>query len=592
MTVALTTSHACGDTLAPLITQTLGDFFDAMAARQGEHEALVSRHQGLRLSYGELKRQVDQLASSLLRSGLRKGDRVGIWAHNGVEWVLMQLATAKVGVILVNINPAYRASEVEYALNKVGCRALVTMTRFKTSDYLAMLRELAPELAACAPGELRAARLPDLRLVVHLDGAGAPPSETALQGGKQTAGRSGGRLGGAQPEPGMLRFTDWLAQGSSTDPMVAQAAAQLTAFDPINIQFTSGTTGFPKGATLTHSNILNNGYFIGEAMRLTAADRLCIPVPLYHCFGMVLGNLACLTHGATIVYPNDGFDPLFTLQTVQDEACTGLHGVPTMFIAMLDHPRFAEFDMGTLRTGIMAGSPCPTEVMKRVVRDMHLSEITIAYGMTETAPVSCQSSTDTPLDKRVSTVGQVQPHLEVKIIDPQTAATVPPGTPGELCTRGYSVMHGYWGDAQKTQEAIDAEGWMHTGDLATMDAEGYVNIVGRIKDMVIRGGENIYPREVEEFLYRHPMVQDVQVVGVPDAKYGEELCAWIIAKPGLSPTDDDIRAFCQGQIAHYKIPRHIRFVQSFPLTITGKVQKFKIREAMQRELGVQAEHTA
>ncbi|SCC92093.1 putative acyl-CoA synthetase YngI [Thiomonas sp. X19] len=565
MTDVLTTSYACGDKPAPLITQTLGDFFDAMAARQGEHEALVSRHQGLHLSYAELKREVDRLASSLLRSGLRKGDRVGIWAHNGVEWVLMQLATAKVGVILVNINPAYRTSEVEYALNKVGCRALVTMTRFKTSDYLAMLRELAPELATCAPGGLRAARLPDLRLVVHL---------------------------GLEAEPGMLRFADWLAQGSGADPMVAQAAAQLAAFDPINIQFTSGTTGFPKGATLTHSNILNNGYFIGEAMRLTAADRLCIPVPLYHCFGMVLGNLACLTHGATIVYPNDGFDPLLTLQTVQEEACTGLHGVPTMFIAMLDHPRFAEFDMGTLRTGIMAGSPCPTEVMKRVVRDMHLSEITIAYGMTETAPVSCQSSTDTPLDKRVSTVGQVQPHLEVKIIDPQTRATVPPGTPGELCTRGYSVMHGYWGDAEKTQEAIDPEGWMHTGDLATMDAEGYVNIVGRIKDMVIRGGENIYPREVEEFLYRHPMVQDVQVVGVPDAKYGEELCAWIIAKAGTSPTGDDIREFCKGQIAHYKIPRHIRFVQSFPMTITGKVQKFKIREAMQRELGVQPERTA
>ncbi len=565
MADVLTTSYACGGTLAPLITQTLGDFFDAMAMRQGEHEALVSRHQGLRLSYAQLKREVDRLASSLLRSGLRKGDRIGIWAHNGVEWVLMQLATAKVGVILVNINPAYRTSEVEYALNKVGCRALVTMTRFKTSDYLAMLRELAPELATCAPGELRAARLPELRLVVTL---------------------------GDAEQPGMLRFADWMAQGSPDDPALAPAAASLDAHDPINIQFTSGTTGFPKGATLTHSNILNNGYFIGEAMRLTAADRLCIPVPLYHCFGMVLGNLACLTHGATIVYPNDGFDPLLTLQTVQEEACTGLHGVPTMFIAMLDHPRFAEFDMGTLRTGIMAGSPCPTEVMKRVVRDMHLSEITIAYGMTETAPVSCQSSTDTPLDKRVSTVGQVQPHLEVKIIDPQSGATVPPGTPGELCTRGYSVMHGYWGDAQKTQEAIDPEGWMHTGDLATMDSEGYVNIVGRIKDMVIRGGENIYPREVEEFLYRHPMVQDVQVVGVPDAKYGEELCAWIIAKPGMSPTDDDIRTFCQGQIAHYKIPRHIRFVQSFPLTITGKVQKFKIREAMQQELGVQAEHTA
>ncbi|HUX73257.1 MAG TPA: AMP-binding protein [Steroidobacteraceae bacterium] len=565
MTLALTVSCADGERRTPLITQTLGDFFDAMAQRQGTHEALVSRHQGRRLSYAELKREVDRLASAMLRSGLAKGDRAGIWAHNCAEWLLMQMATAKIGVILVNINPAYRTAEVEYALNKAGCKALVTMTKFKSSDYLAMLRELAPELATAEPGALCAARLPQMRLIVHLD---------------------------AHAEPGMLRFADWAALGSPADPRLAQAAAQLSAHEPINIQFTSGTTGLPKGATLTHSNILNNGYFVGEAMKLTAADRLCIPVPLYHCFGMVLGNLACITHGATVIYPNDAFDPLLNLQTVQDEACTGLHGVPTMFIATLDHPRFKEFDLSTLRTGIMAGSPCPTEVMRRVVCDMHLPEITIAYGMTETAPVSCQSSTDTPLERRVSTVGRVQPHLQVKIIDPQTGDIVPPGAPGELCTRGYSVMHGYWGDEENTRAAIDAEGWMHSGDLATMDADGYVNIVGRIKDMVIRGGENIYPREIEEFLYRHPLVQDVQVVGVPDSKYGEELCAWIIAKPGTRPGEADIRAFCTGRIAHYKIPRHIRFVPSFPLTITGKVQKFKIRDAMMAELGVNERPTA
>ena len=563
--MALTTSYACGSREQPLITQTLGDFFDAMAARQGAREALVACHQQRRLSWTELAREVDVLASAMLRSGLARGDRVGIWAHNCVEWVLMQLATAKVGIVLVNINPAYRVAEVEYALDKVGCKALVLMPEFRTSDYLGMMRELAPELASCAPGDLHAARLPQLRLLVQL---------------------------GQAAEPGMLRFGEWMRRGSAGDPEVSRTAATLGPDDPINIQFTSGTTGFPKGATLTHSNILNNGYFIGEAMKLTQDDRLCIPVPLYHCFGMVLGNLACITHGAAIVYPNSAFDPLLTLQAVQAERCTGLHGVPTMFIAMLDHPRFREFDMGTLRTGIMAGSPCPVEVMKRVVSDMHLSQITIAYGMTETSPVSCQSSTDTPLDRRVSTVGLVQPHLEVKIVDPADGHTVEPGVAGELCTRGYSVMHGYWGDEQRTHEAIDEEGWMHTGDLATMDAEGYVNIVGRIKDMVIRGGENIYPREIEEFLYRHPMVQDVQVVGVPDAKYGEELCAWVIPKPGTSPTEDDIRGFCQGQIAHYKIPRYIRFVQSFPLTITGKVQKFKIRDAMKDELGLQEQRTA
>ncbi|MDP3136132.1 MAG: AMP-binding protein [Burkholderiaceae bacterium] len=562
---ALTLSHDEGSTQVPLIEETIGQHFDAMARRHPQREALVSCHQGVRLSYRELHRQADQLASALLRQGLQKGDRAGIWAHNGREWLLMQLATAKVGVVLVNINPAYRVSELEYALNKVGCQLLVTMTAFKSSDYLAMVRELVPELARSAPGALRAARAPALRTVVHL---------------------------GSQEEAGMLRFEDFLARGLRHDPAVVRTAGTLKNTDPINVQFTSGTTGFPKGATLTHRNILNNGFFVGECMKLSPEDRLCVPVPLYHCFGMVMGNLACLTHGATIVYPNDGFDPLSVLQTVQDEKCTGLHGVPTMFIAELDHPRFQAFDLSTLRTGIMAGSPCPIEVMKRVVSDMHMSEVTIAYGMTETSPVSCQSSTETPLEQRVSTVGVVQPHLAIKVIDPETGDTVPVGEAGEFCTQGYSVMHGYWDDEEKTWEAIDAEGWMHTGDLATMDAEGYVNIVGRIKDMVIRGGENVYPREIEEFLYRHPAVADVQVVGVPDAKYGEELCAWIIVKRDHSVSAEDIQAFCRGQIAHYKVPRHIRFVDGFPMTITGKIQKFVMREHMKQELLLEEARTA
>jgi fatty-acyl-CoA synthase len=565
----LSRSLACGATDVPLIEQTLGACFNDMVERQPDHEALVSVHQKRRLTYRELQTHARRLASALLGLGLMPGDRVAIWSHNNTEWLLMQLATAEVGLILVNINPAYRTSEVEYALNKVGCKLLVTMARFKTSDYLGMLRELAPEWAHGEPGRLESQQLPHLHTVVWIDQAG--------QG---------------EDEPGLMRFSDLLAKGDESDARVAATAAQLLPTDPINIQFTSGTTGFPKGATLTHRNILNNGFFIGECMKLTAADRLCIPVPLYHCFGMVLGNLACLTHGSTIVYPNDGFDPLTVLQTVQDERCTGLHGVPTMFIAELDHPRFKEFDLSTLRTGIMAGSPCPTAVMQRVVDDMHLSEITIAYGMTETSPVSCQSSTDTPLAKRVSTVGQVQPHLAVKIIDTESSEVVAPGKSGELCTRGYSVMHGYWDDPTKTAEAIDADGWMHTGDLATMDTEGYVNIVGRIKDLVIRGGENIYPREIEEFLYRHPAVQDVQVVGVPDAKYGEELCAWIVLKPGQTTTDVELREFCKGKIAHYKVPKYMRFVNEFPMTVTGKIQKFKIRDAMKDELGLTENRTA
>ncbi len=561
----LVTSYDRGNQDTPLIEQTIGDFFDAMVSRFPDNEALVSCHQQRRYTYRELQQESNRLASALLGLGLQKGDRVGIWSHNNVQWVLTQIATAKAGIVLVNINPAYRIAELEYALNKVGCKTLITMTSFKTSDYLEMIRAIAPEISGAAPGSLQAARVPSLKTVVHL---------------------------GEENVPGMMRFTDLMAGGDPADARLARIGATLTSTEPINIQFTSGTTGFPKGATLTHRNVLNNGFFIGEAMRLTPADRLCIPVPLYHCFGMVLGNLACLTHGSTIVYPNDAFDPLLVLQAVQQERCTGLHGVPTMFIAELDHPRFKEFDLSTLRTGIMAGSPCPIEVMKRVVSDMHLSEVTIAYGMTETSPVSCQSTTDTPLEKRVSTVGKTQPHLEVKIVDPDTGKTVPVGTSGELCTRGYSVMHGYWDDPEKTAEAVDAEGWMHTGDLAVMDTEGYVNISGRIKDMVIRGGENIYPREIEEFLYRHPGVQDVQVVGVPDKKYGEELCAWIVPRAGASIDEASVREFCKGQIAHYKVPRYIRFVEAFPMTVTGKVQKFKMREQMKQELQLAEEKTA
>ncbi len=550
-------SYARGATEPALIEQTIGDFFDAMVARQPDALALVSRHEGQRFSYRELQAASNRLASALLKTGLVPGDRVGIWSHNNVAWVLMQIATAKAGLVLVNINPAYRTSEVEYALNKVGCKALVTMPRFKTSDYLGMLRELG------------AKKLPQLQAIYWIDAPGQGAAEA-----------------------GMTRFSTLLEHGDPLDAHVAEVQQGLKATDPINIQFTSGTTGFPKGATLTHRNILNNGFFIGECMQLTPADKLCIPVPMYHCFGMVLGNLACLTHGSAIVYPNDGFDALTVLETVQAERCTGLHGVPTMFIAELDHPRFAEFDLSSLRTGIMAGTACPIEVMKRVVEQMHLSQITIAYGMTETSPVSCQSSTTTPLDKRVTTVGTVQPHIEIKIVDPETGATVPRGQSGEFCTRGYSVMHGYWDDEPRTREAIDADGWMHTGDLAVMDAEGYVNIVGRIKDLVIRGGENIYPREIEEFLYRHPKVQDVQVVGLPDKRYGEELCAWIITKPGQTVTADEIRDFCKGQIAHYKVPKYIQFVDAFPMTVTGKIQKFKIRDEMKIQLGLDEEKTA
>jgi fatty-acyl-CoA synthase len=549
----LTRSYVHGASSVPLIGTTIGEHLDGAVARWAEHDALVVRSQSVRWTYAELALRVEAFAAGLLALGLEPGDRVGIWSPNNAEWVVTQFATAKAGLVQVNINPAYRLTELEYALNKVGCRALVTATRFKSSDYLAMLADLGR------------ARLPCLETIIVI---------------------------GDGTLPGAILFDAVAARGGTAErALLAQIGARLQFDDAINIQFTSGTTGAPKGATLSHHNILNNGYFIGESLALTERDRVCIPVPLYHCFGMVLGNLACVTHGAAMVYPGEAFDPLAVLETVAAERCTGLYGVPTMFIAELDHPEFRRFDLTSLRTGIMAGSPCPIEVMKRVVGDLHMAEVTIAYGMTETSPVSFQTSVADPLDKRVSTVGRIHPHVEVKIVDAE-GRVVPPGTPGELCTRGYSVMLGYWDDPARTDEAIDRAGWMHTGDLATLDDEGYCNIVGRIKDMVIRGGENVYPREVEEFLYRHPAVADVQVIGVPDARMGEELCAWIKLKPGVAASAEDIRAFCQGQIAHYKIPRYVKFVDGFPMTVTGKIQKYVMREQMKQELGLAEARTA
>jgi fatty-acyl-CoA synthase len=558
-------SYVSGVSAQPLLGQTIGDCFDATCAAHPHVPALISRHQKIAWTYAQMKERVDALAAGLLALGLEPGDRIGVWAPNCAEWALTQFATAKAGLILVNINPAYRLSEAEYALNKVGCKAIVTAIAHRTSEYLHMLRELAPELASARPGALQATRLPALRLVITL---------------------------GQDDHAGCVAFHQACDAGTDADrKRLAEIGPTLQFDDPINIQFTSGTTGFPKGATLSHHNILNNGHFVAEAIRLTVGDRLCVPVPLYHCFGMVMGNLGCVTHGATVVYPSEGFEPLAVLEAIEAEACVALYGVPTMFIALLGHPEFGRFDLSSLRTGIMAGSPCPIEVMRQVIERMHMPQVTIAYGMTETSPVSFQSSCDDSLEARVSTVGRVQPHLEVKVVD-EAGRITPRGQPGELCTRGYSVMLGYWDDPERTAEALDSAGWMHTGDLATLDADGYGNIVGRIKDMVIRGGENVYPREIEEFLYRHPAIQDVQVIGVPDKKYGEELCAWIVLKPGETLAPEAVRAFCQGQIAHYKIPRHIKFVEGFPTTVTGKVQKFAMREAMIAELNLVLEKTA
>jgi fatty-acyl-CoA synthase len=553
-------SYVRGAAAPPLLETTIGDCFAAMVRRQPNHPALISRAQDRRWTYRELDAAVDAFARGLASLELRKGDRIGIWSPNNAEWVITQFATAKLGLVLVTINPAYRTHELEYALRKVGCSALITATAFKSSDYVGMLRQLAPEIATGASERLQLERLPDLHTIIQI---------------------------GGPPQSGLISFDEVSKRG-------ADAPSRVVALDPndaINIQFTSGTTGSPKGATLTHRNILNNAYLFGTELGFGPADRLCIPVPFYHCFGMVLSNLACITHGSTMVISGESFDPLTVLETVQEERCTALHGVPTMFIAILEHQDFVRYDLSSLRTGAMAGAPCPIEVMRRVIGDMGISEITIAYGMTETSPVSFQSDRADPIERRVSTVGKIHPHVEVKIVD-RDGVIVPRGVAGELCTCGYSVMDGYWEDPSKTAEVLDSEGWMHTGDIATIDCEGYCNITGRIKDMVIRGGENIFPREIEEFLYRHPHVQDVQVFGVPDPKFGEELCAWIRLKDGQAPDEDAIRSFCRDEIAHYKVPRYIRFVDSFPMTVSGKAQKFIMREAMVRELNLAEVRTA
>ncbi|MFO1376077.1 MAG: AMP-binding protein [Steroidobacteraceae bacterium] len=551
-------SYVCGTGDEPLCHRTVGGVLQDAAARWPAREALVVASQGVRLTYAELLREVDRLAHGFLAMGLQPGDRVGIWAPNRLEWVLTQFATARAGLVLVNVNPAYRVTELAYALGKVGCRALVLAPTFKSSDYVAMVREIVPGVEHAGQGRVVSAAFPGLERLVLL---------------------------GEQSVPGFMPFATLQAAGEErATASLPDVAGLLDPDDVINIQFTSGTTGAPKGAMLTHFNIVNNGLFVGRAMRLTHEDRLCIPVPLYHCFGMVMGVLTAVTHGAAMIFPAEAFDPLPVLRAVATERCTALHGVPTMFIAELEHPRFGEFDLGSLRTGIMAGAPCPIQVMRQVIERMHMREVTICYGMTETSPVSFQSSPHDPIEKRVSTVGRVHPHVQVKIVDGD-GRVVPHGVAGELCTRGYSVMRGYWDDAERTREAIDPGGWMHTGDLATIDDEGYCQIVGRVKDMIIRGGENVYPREIEEYLYRHPKVQDVAVVGVPDERYGEEVCAVVRLREGCEAAAEEIREFCRGRIAHYKVPRHVVFVDAFPMTVTGKVQKFLLREAVARELG-------
>ena len=545
-------SYVVGENTPPLRYTTVPDTFRETVSRHGPRDAVVLPQERRTLSYHDLDREVDALACGLLALGLEKGDRIGIWSPNRLEWILTQFATARLGALLVNINPAYRPGELEYALNAVGCKALITAVAFKSSRYVDMVRELSPELERCEPGRLVSSRLPHLRFVIAMSD---------------------------DPGPGILRFADVQQLGGPAQALRLDALTRtLGPDDPINIQFTSGTTGSPKGATLTHYNIVNNAHFVTDRIRFTERDRLCIPVPLYHCFGMVMGALGCVTQGAAMVFPGEGFDAAQCLRAVTEARCTALYGVPTMFVALLEEASEGEYDLSSLRTGIMAGASCPIEVMQRVIDELHMREITICYGMTETSPVSFQSFVDDPVEKRVTTVGRVHPHLEVKIVDPE-GAIVPVGERGELCTRGYSVMRGYWNDEERTRESI-AGGWMYSGDLATLDEEGYCRIVGRVKDMIIRGGENVYPREVEDHLFRHPAIREAQVFGIPDAKYGEQVCAWVVPHEGAELSPDDVIAFCAGRIAHFKVPKQVRIVDELPMTVTGKPQKFIMRDWM------------
>ena len=552
MTISLA-SYVCGVSHQPLRYQTIGDALSEAATRWGRNDAVVSVHQNLRLTYAQLNEQAEKLALAFLTMGLAPGDRIGIWAPNCIEWTLTQFASAKAGLILVNINPAYRLAELEFALNTVGCKALVLMEKFKTSDYVGMIKTLAPEIQNCMPGKLISKKLPKLENLVVI---------------------------GQADSKGFIEFEKLKHYGSEKDKKkLHEIQKHLSPDDPINIQFTSGTTGSPKGATLSHFNILNNGYFVGEAIKLTPKDRVSIPVPLYHCFGMVMGNLGCITHGATMIYPDFGFDPQATLKAIEEEKCTALYGVPTMFVAELACAQFSDFNLESLRTGIMAGALCPEDIMTKVINKMYMSQVTIAYGMTETSPVSFQSAIDDNFQKRTTTIGRVHPHVQVKIVNEQ-GRIVPCGQQGELLTRGYSVMKGYWGDEDKTAESIDQNGWMHTGDLAVIDDEGFGLITGRIKDMIIRGGENIYPKEIEDFVRKHPNVRDVSIFGVPDQKYGEQVCAWVQLNADSSLNEDEIREHCHGQLAHYKVPKYVKFVDEFPMTVTGKIQKFIMRKQM------------